>query len=486
MRYSEFWYSFLNRVKLKAFLFKYWQVLSIIVVLELSLIIRLINLNYNSPFIDEAMYILLGRKVLSATWQAENPFAWVGGMPLLYPPLSALFSKVGGVIGSRFLSALLGTASVFLLRIFATRLHLFGKKKHLNTATGIISALFLGISSVAIWLSRVAIYDMLAFTLLLLGLVYLQTASGGKNEKLYLLSSVFFFLAFLAKYSVAMMFPIIFIVLLAYTAWFKRRQMVWVVYYFFFVLFFWLSIYAGLYFSDLKDFFVAHIVELTTTHSSLISQFLEHTAIWYVLAVPSIAVFFPRKKYLPVLLLLSSFIPLLVHLITGNSDTLVQNTLYTLPLLLPLAAAFFVIIARNHLVIGSILLAVITAFLFSWSTSLRISLEQSWPNSTAAMDFLVKSVTNEEKILVESDDIAKLALTDVVPEINITGAFIFAYQDLDGLPAYSKAVVDGYFDVIELESEDSELALTVENNLNDQYSLVYDKKPFRIYRSKSQ
>src|SRR3989344_1398287 len=120
-------------------------------ILLISLAIRVYNLNYNSPFLDEAQYIVLGQKVLAGHWQESNPFSWVGGMPLFYPTLSAI----------------LGVLSVYLIYEFTKSLR-FSSNESEDKVTGFIAGSFLAILTVPIYLSRLAIYDMLSFTLFLL------------------------------------------------------------------------------------------------------------------------------------------------------------------------------------------------------------------------------------------------------------------------------------------------------------------------------
>src|SRR3990167_7889340 len=116
-------------------------------ILLISLAIRVYNLNYNSPFLDEAQYIVLGKKVLACHWQESNPFSWVGGMPLFYPTLSAIFG-VFGIIGSRFFNVLLGVLSVYLIYEFTKSLRfssIFGsvayKKRRYEAAQGLYKIL---------------------------------------------------------------------------------------------------------------------------------------------------------------------------------------------------------------------------------------------------------------------------------------------------------------------------------------------------------
>ena len=78
-----------------------------------TFLIRVINLNYNSAFNDEGIYIVVGRMGLFENdWSSYGANFWMAGLPYIYPPLSALAFQTGGLIGSRLLNIFFG---VFLV-----------------------------------------------------------------------------------------------------------------------------------------------------------------------------------------------------------------------------------------------------------------------------------------------------------------------------------------------------------------------------------
>src|SRR3990172_11986994 len=88
-------------------------------ILLAAFLIRTVNLNYNSPFLDEAVYINLGKTFWKGRWgELFHDISWVGGFPFFYPPLSAMFHALGGIIATRFFNVLLGVGSVFLIYRF--------------------------------------------------------------------------------------------------------------------------------------------------------------------------------------------------------------------------------------------------------------------------------------------------------------------------------------------------------------------------------
>ncbi|MCH7951813.1 glycosyltransferase family 39 protein [Patescibacteria group bacterium] len=450
-------------------------------IFAISFFLRVQNLSYNSPFIDEAIYVVLGQKVLNGTWQAENPFAWVGGMPLFYPSFSALSYRVSGILGPRFLNVLLGSASVLLFSIAVSQLRLFGKTRF-NQAVGLLSALFLGISSVSIWLSRLAIYDMLSFFLLILGIVFLQRATYEKQENLYLLASGSFGLSFLAKYTALMIIPSLLGLTLLYILRFQKKQLVWFVYYVLFVLGLVSVVYGGAFGKEVFEFFTGNVMEADVPLGLLLNDFFQYTGLWYLLAVFGAILLFIQGKAQGFILLLFSFLPLVFHLLTQNTAVLVQNTLYSTMFLFPLVASFLIMVFHHHRWLGGALVFFLFMGLFVWSRNQWLDLERIWANSDQAMAFLRENASTNEPILAESDDVAVLALDGKVSGELITGPFVFSNAFGEGLPAYQKAVSEGYFGLVELESQDSALATAVADGLEKNYILVYQDPPFRIYR----
>src|SRR5688500_6963109 len=73
-----------------------------------AFLLRAHNLNYNSPFIDEAMYIVVGKwGFLQKDWLTFDAASWMLGHPYAYTPLTSLAYLSGGIVGSRFLNVIL-------------------------------------------------------------------------------------------------------------------------------------------------------------------------------------------------------------------------------------------------------------------------------------------------------------------------------------------------------------------------------------------
>lgn len=175
-------------------------------IIVFAFVIRIYNLNFNSPFLDEALYIIRGLNTLNGNiGETLEDTSWVGGNPFFYPLLSGIFYSLGGIVGTRFLNVVLGTICVFLIYAFTKQLLLF-KDKRTNEIAGLAAAGIMATTTVAITSSRLAIYDALSFTLFLFALVTLHKAIYSGEGKFYVQASITLFLSFLAKYIVAIFF----------------------------------------------------------------------------------------------------------------------------------------------------------------------------------------------------------------------------------------------------------------------------------------
>src|SRR3989344_3910157 len=396
-------------------------------ILLISLAIRVYNLNYNSPFLDEAQYIVLGQKVLAGHWQESNPFSWVGGMPLFYPTLSAIFG-VFGIIGSRFFNVLLGI--VFFIK----------------------------------------------------GLTLLKPALW-QRENRFSLAAIAFASSFLAKYIVLIFLP--FIVFLG--LWHIRREGMkqLKVYIKYFIIP--LGIIVGGYiiwqFNALLHFQTEQISASESQSFNIARNFFTYSLPVLIPAlVGSVLLFVNKHKIIPVILLGFALITPVIHIATNNLAASVQHTFLTIIFLLPLAAYAFLSILRRWRFVGSIFLIGILVGTLSYTyLQLRI-LEATWPNTNAVMGYLKKNTTNHEKVLSSQDDVTILALPNLNDK-NITGIYMFEYKNRTGDDAYRLALNEDYFDFVLLNDHDhQEVEKAAREALTDHYKIVYDQTPFVVYK----
>jgi 4-amino-4-deoxy-L-arabinose transferase-like glycosyltransferase len=158
----------------------------------------------NTAFQDEALYMWAGR-LEWAHWLHGGSVpdfpAYFSGAPVVYPPLAAVASGIGGLAGARILSLCFMLAATALL--YAVTKRLFGRGPAIAGA-----ATFATLGSVQ-FLGAFATFD--ALTILLLALSsWLAVRSGGHRGELWLLgSAVVMVLADAAKYAGLLWDPVI-------------------------------------------------------------------------------------------------------------------------------------------------------------------------------------------------------------------------------------------------------------------------------------
>lgn len=180
-----------------------WLEISTIAVLLAILFVRLIDLQYNAAFVDEAIYITNGQQALNGT----SGFVGVRYMfgSYLYPVLAASFGYLLGdqVIGARVLSALSTTGAALAVYVMTRRI--FGG------LAGVLAMACFGFAASTRLIGQLATYDTLgvgltaiAAALLVLGLTEPEDAPA---ERQLFLSSVIFALAVLTKYIALLLTP---------------------------------------------------------------------------------------------------------------------------------------------------------------------------------------------------------------------------------------------------------------------------------------
>src|SRR5690606_35147536 len=156
--------------------------------------------SYNSPHIDEAIYVSVGQDALAGVFE-QNASAWMFGS-YLYPILTAIANDLGGLAGMRLLSALFLTASTLFVYLSGRALF--------DTQAAVLGALLFALAGPAINLGQLAVIDapgvlFMAVTLYLL--VQVPNVAPSARPQLYLAAAGTYVLSFLFKYIAAAYFP---------------------------------------------------------------------------------------------------------------------------------------------------------------------------------------------------------------------------------------------------------------------------------------
>lgn len=185
---------------------KAWWLLLPVLALQALAALRLVW--YRGAYIDEATYAYAGSQEL-AHWihgiAVSNFQSWMSGAPVVYPPLAAIASGIGGLTGDRLLSLAFMLGATVLL--YATGSRLFGR------SAGLLgTALFASLGATQ-FLSALATYDAMALCSLA-GAVYLVVRWAGRLDMPAAIYSgvaapVLLALADAAKYAAALWDPFV-------------------------------------------------------------------------------------------------------------------------------------------------------------------------------------------------------------------------------------------------------------------------------------
>ncbi|MBC7876019.1 MAG: glycosyltransferase family 39 protein [Anaerolineales bacterium] len=448
-----------------------------------AFMVNINDLNYNTLFLDEAIYASVGEDLLQGIY-SHNAVSYLFGS-YLYPALSGIINKIGGVIAIRFASAILmGLASVF---VYLTTKILFGYK------AGLFSMILFSFNGNILNLSQLAVYDALALPFLAASLFLLVMAAASREHQRHfiLASSICAILTVLSKYIGLIYMPALFItavVLFVLTGTPLRHTLVTLIKYFVFPIVQALSVYTAFYWDELIQVFqeqgfssypqwlvlkiigqeigfillfalaglallIFAIIRNRDHNSQLLFLNEKLQFDWRKLTLVSRILFFALF-----LLLLSTWLAApLHHLITMNSRSLWKNCAYSLVFLSPLAgycvaATVQSLRARNLTmnVIGIISLCAGIFYFADKALDSNWSFHHSWPNIENEMAYLQKAGLNENSlILAEGMNIYEYYFASEIAKGQVWDNFWYMeYGGLSGQEGALAAIQDGAPDFV--------------------------------------
>jgi hypothetical protein len=170
-------------------------------ILLYGLVMSVLNLNYNSVFIDEAYHITMGHEVLQHQPCPGCPYAT--GSVRIHPTLAAIGDSIGGIYGARMVNVLFGL--LLTAAVYGTAMLLF------EGSYGFIAAILFICTGQTLYLMKLATYDMIAAFFLgasffLLVLSTKVQAPWHRNAAL-MLGAAALFLASITKYLLPVFIP---------------------------------------------------------------------------------------------------------------------------------------------------------------------------------------------------------------------------------------------------------------------------------------
>ena len=491
------------------------------VVIFAALLVRVINLDYNSAFNDEAIYIVVGRMGLyTSDWLSYGAKLWMAGLPYIYPVLSALAYETTGLLGSRFLNVIFGLLLVEEVYRLTLLLNLFDRQ---TNKTAAVIALFLsGFTATGIYVSKLATYDILSFLLMMVAITSFLRAQYSQNGKYYFISFVSIFFAFLTKIVVGIFFAPLFILSLAILRSRSKKHKQLALAYLYVPFFLGMSIYGLLSINNLMTFIATHRGQgIVEQYQPLFELIWDMSGFTMLMAIPAsgLLALLNKTKQTASLCGLAAVIPVF-HLTLRRFATLDKHIYLTeifLSVIIGYATSYLIhrkdsvpfpsfisqLSAKAKLRLpllsklsvhnrngGSLLFRSIVvfclAFVFAFhSLQTADGLEQGWKNTKGVGYFLSEKVKPGDKVLTENGGALILMLYDkIFPPTNIVTFDWIDYSGITEEQAYVQAIRDGYFDFVEFDGESQThetLTQILRQEMSGSYSLIYSVNNFEVY-----
>ncbi len=457
--------------------------------------VRLVNLNYNSPFNDEAIYVVLGRfGIFQGDWWTYNAAAWMAGQPYIYPSMTGVAYMLGGIVGSRLLNVIFGALTIEA--IFSLTLLLTPGSYKEKVTSGFIAAVIIAASSVGYYVSRLATYDLPSFYFFILSLVFLWKGMSpeGNIGKWYFLAFVFIFLAFMSKVVIGLYIPF----LVLYSGW--RSYFISPGNFSFWKKYFLVPlvglglIYFVFNFSSMLTYITGQVDRGRSPISQVLMIYWQNTQlVWVLWIVGSLGMLVKKQWRLWLSLTSLALLVFIPHLLMRRWPTLDKHTFLTILFLAPIIGIGFKnLIMQRGYIYQFILLMIVVSVLIVYSSLSYVDGQRFnylWSNSDKVLKELSSITSPGDKVLAEVGASAILANYDQNYPTYTTTFDWFSYRGMEGDKAYEAAIKDGYFDLIELDGGDQTLELyhskmhnTVLSMVNGTYNKIYDQDGYLIYR----
>jgi 4-amino-4-deoxy-L-arabinose transferase-like glycosyltransferase len=448
-----------------------------------SFMVRVVNLNYNTLFLDEAINTVIGEDLLQGI-NSRNVLTFHFGS-YLYPVLSAMINKIGGVTAIRFTSTVLMCLTAVL--VYSTTRKLFGRKASL------FSMMLFSFNGNILNLGQLAVYDSLALPFLAASLFLLVTAaaSGEHQRRLLLAASACAILATLSKYIGLIYLPALFItaLMLFLLKGIPLRQILFPLFIFFVLpIVLVLSLYAALYWRELIQVFqeqgfslaprwliakmivqeIGFIMLLGLVGLVLLASAISHNRNhnsqlpfwgdeshfnWYALPRVYRILFFG----LFLLLLCTWLAAPLQHWLTANNRSLWKNSAYSLIFLSPLAGYCIASVLESLRLRNRAINAISVVFLcmgtFYFANRVLDSnwlFHQSWPNTERLLTYLRDVGLDENsRVLAEGTDIYEYYFASEIDNPQVWNNFWYMeYGGVSGQDGALAAIQDHALDFI--------------------------------------
>lgn len=410
--------------------------------------IRLHDLGYNSAFNDESINVIVGRDVLAGQLKPSPIPMYVGWY--LFPLMAWWADQLGGVVGMRAMTGVLGLGTMWAVSHIARRM--FGNRE------AIAALILVMVLSPFVFAGRVAFREAGTICFMAAGIACFVEAWATNRRRFWAASALFVFAAFLCKHPIGMYGPPM--VGLAMLAGANARR--W------FALFLTalVTTYLVLYRAEMMEMW--HVLRTTPILYAPDAEIkniygIRRLDVYATFALALIGFALDRKSMLGARLWLlgGGLLFAAIHVTQRADQNTYRHAAYVLIFFIPLAVhAIAQLLARVSaaeiplpkwaLAISASLIAVPLALAGrDWKVT-RSDVAFGWVSNTFAAEYL-RAWTGGSRLVLVDDQTLRYELWPEFKTWQITDAFYYSYQGQLNGPAYTAAVRDGVFDFIVLD-----------------------------------
>jgi hypothetical protein len=446
--------------------------LLVLLLLPLIFAVRVVDVNYNTLFVDEAIYAIVGRDLLAGVADYSN-LGWMYGS-FLYPMMAGMVDSLGGVAGMRLLSATFSTLAAGFIYLATTRL--FGGE------AGVWATLIFGLTAISINTGQFAVYDAPVVPALAAALYCIVRAAEAppRTERLLLLTAGFcLILAILAKYFAAIYLPVLCWVGIA-CALHQGRSMRPFLVWFLLPMAVVVGAYALIADDELRALLAGGFGVAPETRWLIFREFWAEIGVTTLIALGGLATLawrgLPASAHAPRWRrrLWATLVPALAvvvlaapiyHLTSANSQSAWKHSVYSLIFLAPLAgyACASLVGALRELpgrpgltsrLIGALTSAVLIAWGVDYALDRNYGFQRSWPNVAGVVAHLQEAgLAPGDAVLAEGAQIYDYYFA-FGPENSAmwTNTWYVRYADRADLEAMEAAIADRAYRYVVLDS----------------------------------
>ena len=293
-------------------------------ILLVSLFIRLWNIDYNAPYIDETFYQIAGQRSLNG-WPMH--YYYIAGSVYLWPIIAHITNFIGGPLAPRYIVAIFTTLTSIVVFLIGKQLYVLWNIDQIEDdkqLSGIFATIFFTTGTSSIWIGKIATYDALSLLFLSFGFLFFLRAQKSMSVNHYYSSVVFIVFSLATSYSALICYPFLIIYPIIVQSNFKSR--VQVIHRFVFPLLFLSCAFAMLNY----PYFYTGLLS-----TALSPRDIPHVQVGFIGVLST-----TFQRIGPLLILVTLFLPMYIYQ-TGFWRPSVYNNHDGYPKLLSLKAIFF-------------------------------------------------------------------------------------------------------------------------------------------------